>query len=220
MSYRFEHQEPFDSGFRRIAREQIDIARTLLDHAGNSPEAVHSIRKSLKRLRALMRLCRPCLAEADYKKYNTRFRDIARMLAASRDAHVMTKTLAKLETEPSNSKTEAAALRALRKHMQKSLSEKPERMNKKAATKALQHLNVARKEVAKLHFVRHGFEPIGEGLESSFRQGRKAFLEALEDPDDDTEHEWRKDVQRHWRHMQLLRTLWPGMCSARIALGA
>ena len=65
MPYRFKIDEPVEKGFRRIAREQLDIAFTeLAPPAPNIlPTGVHECRKALKRMRALVRLATPALGQ-------------------------------------------------------------------------------------------------------------------------------------------------------------
>jgi hypothetical protein len=56
-------------------------------------KAVHETRKSLKRLRALLRLLKEHLEEQTYARESTVLRDAARHLASARDAEVMVHTL-------------------------------------------------------------------------------------------------------------------------------
>jgi hypothetical protein len=77
MAFRFKLGEPFDEGSRRIAVEQIERAQSSLhDKQGDQAIAVHETRKSLKRLRALLRLIRPAMGEQVFKAENSQLRDI------------------------------------------------------------------------------------------------------------------------------------------------
>jgi CHAD domain-containing protein len=58
---------------------------------------VHDTRKSLKRLRAVVRLGRDALGEGTYKRENRAFRDTGRRPAWVRDASVLIETLDELE---------------------------------------------------------------------------------------------------------------------------
>ena len=60
MPYRFKIDEPVEKGFRRIAREQLDVALAELAAPQVPPKGVHECRKALKRLRALVRLGSVC----------------------------------------------------------------------------------------------------------------------------------------------------------------
>lgn len=99
--------EPLPEALRRMALGQLDLAIELLgdESAGAGrlldKEAIHDIRKALKRLRALVRLLRAELGERQYKREHAILRDAARRLAGARDAEVMVGTLdALLERHP------------------------------------------------------------------------------------------------------------------------
>ena len=62
------------------------------------PTAIHDARRCLKRLRALLRLIRPALAESIYRREANRIAGIGKLLADARDQHVMQQTLAKIAT--------------------------------------------------------------------------------------------------------------------------
>jgi CHAD domain-containing protein len=90
--------EPLPEALRRIALGQLDLAIELLggESTGGGTldkEAIHDIRKALKRLRALVRLLRTELGEQQYKREHAILRDAAQRLAGARDAEVMVGTL-------------------------------------------------------------------------------------------------------------------------------
>jgi CHAD domain-containing protein len=59
---------------------------------------------------------------------------------------------------------------------------------------------------------------VGKGLEAGYREGRRCFVKAYALGDDETFHDWRKAMQRHWRHLQLVSPAWPEALRPRIAL--
>ena len=98
MTYRFKLQEPIAQGVRRIGLEQIDIAAAKVASKYDIPTAIHDARRCLKRLRALLRLIRPGLAEALYRREAERLVGMGKLLSGARDHFVMQQTLAKLES--------------------------------------------------------------------------------------------------------------------------
>jgi hypothetical protein len=62
------------------------------------------------------------------------------------------------------------------------------------------------------------FSHVEAGLAAGLRRARAAFRDAYAHPGDESFHEWRKSVQLHWRHMQLISRAWPEMFGARIEL--
>ena len=86
MPYQIRISESAQEAVRRIAHEQLGRAITNLALAPtNRAEAIHEARKSLKRLRALVRLVRGELGEQVYRRHNECMRDAARELAGLRD---------------------------------------------------------------------------------------------------------------------------------------
>ena len=90
--------EPPAAGLRRVILGQLDHAIELLEHYGDDGGAidertVHELRKTLKRLRALVRLLRDPLGRKRFARENAALRDCARGLAGARDAEVMVDTL-------------------------------------------------------------------------------------------------------------------------------
>ncbi len=98
-AFGLHRDEPVPDGIRRIARGQLDQAH---DEMAGVPKrklatAVHDTRKSLKRLRATVRLARGALGDETYRRENIAFRDAGRCLAGVRDASVLIETLDALE---------------------------------------------------------------------------------------------------------------------------
>src|SRR5918995_6276046 len=93
--FRLDEGERVPGGFRRIACGQLEMAIERLE--GRTDEqlgtAVHETRKSLKRLRATVRLARDELGDEVYRRENGAFRDAGRRLAGARDSQVLLETL-------------------------------------------------------------------------------------------------------------------------------
>src|SRR5579862_3728041 len=93
MAYRLEREEPVISGLKRVVREEIESAG---DHlAGKKKvtrdEAIHDARKSIKKVRATVRLVGQELGAAG-RRENARLRDIAGRLSEFRDAFAILET--------------------------------------------------------------------------------------------------------------------------------
>lgn len=212
MTYRFKLQEPIAEGVRRIGLEQIDIAATKLASKEDTAAAVHDARRCLKRLRAMLRLVRPGLAQSVYRREADRLIGIGRLLSGARDLYVMQQTLHKLETR-FGKLSDGASVRV--RKLVKDGGDGNSGRETDARRQALTQLDLARRLFT-------GRAPDGlefghaiEGLGISYRKARKAFRRAYKQPSDDSFHAWRKRVQQHWRHMALLSRGWPEAMSAR-----
>jgi hypothetical protein len=89
--YRLRPDEGASEGIRRVARGQLELASNRLTDSGRKEigEAIHEARKSLKRLRAVVRLARDPLGDDTYRHENRTFRDAGRKLSDVRDAQVI-----------------------------------------------------------------------------------------------------------------------------------
>jgi len=87
--YRIFRAEPLAETYRRVMREQIQLALDYCRKSGKEPDlATHEIRKCTKRIRATNRLFREVLGESAFRLSQDRFRNISRMLASHRISKV------------------------------------------------------------------------------------------------------------------------------------
>ena len=87
MAYRLERDESVVTGLRRVVTDEIESASEHLKGGKkvSRDEAVHEARKSIKKVRALLRLMRGELGET-FDAENARLREIAHRLSELRDA--------------------------------------------------------------------------------------------------------------------------------------
>jgi len=213
MAFRFRLSETFQEGCQRIAREQIERAQTQLKHPDDPTVAVHETRKSLKRLRALLRLIRPAVGDSAFHRENAELRDIARSLSGARDRYVLLETIAKLEADAPFPKKGLGA--AVREALTAANGELGHVADGATLRQAQARLAEAKKRFVRLHLPGRGFEAVGAGLEACYRRARRAFRQAYVELSDEAFHEWRKGTQQHWRHMLLLTRAWPATLAAR-----
>src|SRR5579864_4999680 len=93
MAYHLKLDESVPAALKRVVAEEIDSAVDQLTGKGDSDrdEAIHEARKSVKKVRGVLRLMRPQLGRT-FTVENTHFRDIGRQLSAFRDAGAMLET--------------------------------------------------------------------------------------------------------------------------------
>lgn len=213
MSYKLKLNERLESSVRRIGTEQIDSAVARLTGAGDPVEIVHGTRKSLKKIRALLRMARPGLADGVFEQENTRFRDIARQLSQVRDQHVLRDVIAALHgTSDGQVKAAfgAAASQLAATTADAGHADLPTALLKSAAAK----LEVARASMSRLE-VDDGHQTAFAGITDCYRKARRAMHHGFTTLDAEDLHEFRKHAQHHWRHMQLMSAAWPEYFEAR-----
>lgn len=204
MGYQFSQTDPSaQKALRRIAREQIDTALAAVRADGPTGPRIHQMRKSVKKLRGLIRLVRPGFS--DFAPENAALRDAARGLSARREAAVNLATLNKLLPEANVSADLADTLRA-------ALSA-PEPADTSASADALtgfaDAMTALRGRSKDWKLDADGFDAVSGGLEQTWKRARHEMAAALDTPTTEAVHEWRKRVKDHWYHARLLSPIWP-----------
>jgi CHAD domain-containing protein len=212
MTYRFKLHEPIAKGVSRIGLEQIETAELQVT-AADGDGAVHNIRRCLKRLRAILRLVRPALPEAVYRRETRAIASIGRQFASARDRVVMRQTLMKLEARFGALPTGLGP--RLEKLLAKPAARQPSRIATKDRRAAVAALAKTKQFFARIERAGIRLEHASEGLERTYRRARRLFGDGYQHPSDGALHEWRKSVQQHWRHMQLLSRAWPDVLGGR-----
>src|SRR3954454_16302944 len=96
MSYGLTFNETPAATVERVRREQLAAAAESLRDGEDPIEAIHDARKRIKKTRALLRLARPGLKKAEYRRRNRALRDTGRGMSANRDADVLVETVERL----------------------------------------------------------------------------------------------------------------------------
>ncbi|HWF09916.1 MAG TPA: CHAD domain-containing protein [Bryobacteraceae bacterium] len=214
MAYRLERDESVIAGLKRVVREEMDSADEHLSGKKKvrRDKAIHESRKSIKKVRALLRLVSEELGDV-WKRENARLRDIARRLSDFRDAFAMIATFDDLKkTYKKERAGQFASVRAgLVTRRRQSSHEEDVAL---VLNEAVSSLRNASKRVKSWPLHTDGYGAIGPGLHLTYRTGRKALARVQKDPQALNYHELRKRVKDHWYHMRLLEDLWTGVMVA------
>lgn len=220
MSYRLDPREIVSAGVKRIGMEQID--RVLAQFSAKTKHrnnAIHEARKAIKRLRALLTLIRPAIGKAAAKREEERLRNVARSLSGARDVQAMMDAAAKLaDFDPEIGG--GAVAQQLRAHLEEQRLTADKALSGRVAAKAKKALKEARDSFAALEFEEDGFGPVAFALERNFRKARQYYQQAYRSGEDEAFHDWRKFVQRYWRHLQLISPCWPKGIQPHIVLAS
>lgn len=208
---------PMSSAVRHVACAELDMAYAALASPPDRHKGVHDARKCLKRLRSLLLLIRPGLPEPLFLSLTDKMRTIARGLAPARDAHALLDAVDKLSGQI-DADGDSAPVEGLRAWLHGRRQAAEQSLKGSIAPEAMHALSGLRPAIAKLAVYPDNFQPIAKGLRESYRGARKTFAQAFASGDDEDFHDWRKTLQYHWRHMQLLTPCWPSELSARVEL--
>jgi CHAD domain-containing protein len=204
MGYHLERNEPVPQGLKRIAREQLASAADELGKRGRQrAEGIHEARKSIKKVRAVLRLVRLELGNT-YQKENARLRRVGRTLSEFRDATAIIQIVDALKE-----KYPEELPQAIRRKLVAHRAASERRRNVAGVVqKMATTLRGAEARVNSWPMETNGFAAIAPGLEATYRAGRKALARAQEQPQPENFHEWRKRVKDHWYHVRLIEDLW------------
>jgi CHAD domain-containing protein len=212
MAFRIKKQEPIGKALRRISRECLDKAVEKVAER-NDRHALHSTRKEIKKLRALLRLSRAGLSHRAYRKHNTALRDAAQFLAAARDAQVRVQTFDHIVQEPERSAN--GHFTSTRRVLQKRCKKESRRLKEDGGRKlAREILQSERRKLGHLKVKHTGWKAVGAALEETYGAAQAAFHAAASSSSAEHLHEWRKPVKRLWYYAQLLRPIDPERLTA------
>ncbi|PWK70786.1 CHAD domain-containing protein [Aminobacter sp. AP02] len=213
MSFRIDPRLPLTQEVRRIAGDEIDKIVTHLDTARDNPEkALHSARKRIKALRALLHLVRPG-DEAFCRAENDRYRAISRSISGPRQATALIETIDRLiagfqeEAEPAG----LAGIRAMlvRHRTERAYGETGLGAVLDSAVAECQAGRAAIQALSLPDLPENAADVLADGALATLRRARKALGHARERGEPDDFHDLRKAAKTHADHLSLLRKLWP-----------
>lgn len=217
MIYRFRVGQPISSETQRIVLAEIDGTVATLGRSSDVNVAVHDARKALKRVRAVFRIVRPALASGRFKVIDRQVRNVARSMSQSRDQFVVKATLAAIENRDG---VEPGAYRAALTDLvgyEAPGTAVVDGVNEASGRAALA-LSELRGGVHDLLQVDIARADVIAGFRQGFEVARTQMALAYAARDEEPVHDWRKCVQRHWRHLQLLDRVAPAEVVARVSV--
>ena len=188
---------------------QLDRAIGLLEQHQDGVDGptdehtVHELRKTLKRLRALMRLLRDPLGRKRFARENAVLRNCARSMAGARDAEVMVGTLDALvrrhpELAASSARANGGILRLRAEFVTERERAAITAHEPVRRSSAIAELRAMRARVLDWELRERPRDPaklMTPGIERLYRKGRRRLRRARRRRDVDAMHAWRKSVK-------------------------
>jgi len=198
-------EQPIE-GLQRMAVGQLDIAIEHLagERQGKSAvgagRAVHETRKSLKRLRTLLRLLANEVDEQALALEENAVRDAARRLAGARDAEVLVETLDGLLERHPRKLARRKSVHIMRERLVAEREREAARIHQSATRmEVLAELRCTRARIARWTLADGGpdIAALEPGLDRVYRQGRRRYRRAASGRGDRARamHQWRKRVK-------------------------
>jgi CHAD domain-containing protein len=208
MAYRLKRRSGLSKGLSRIVARQFRAAIEHLGKAGTGEDAIHEVRKSLKKIRAVLRLIRPDLGKT-YGIENERLRSVSHDLSSMRDVEAMGETLDTLRRRYQRTITPAISTAIARGLARQPQADATSRQRQRIVTRAVHALDTSASRLE--HGVRRvgGSDLVEAGLVRAYRRARKAMKRVRHGPDDVRFHDWRRRSKDHWYHMRLFERINP-----------
>jgi CHAD domain-containing protein len=209
-TFELRKKESLDLGIPRVVRGQLGYALSLADASSHIAldTRVHEIRKAFKRLRAWLRLIRPAVGEPVYRLENDFYRDASRLLSRMRDAKVLIEAFDNI-AQASVDAAHTTAFNAIREALAAALT--------RTLVEAVPECDILDRVAAEIEaglqrvetwpVIEDRWKSIGQGLEKTYRQGRRALMHAQHEDSADLLHAWRKDVKYLRHQLELLTPL-------------
>src|SRR5262245_8568120 len=212
MSFAFKRKESVADGLCRIARRCIKKALTSCEE--EDLESIHTARKEIKKIRALLRLVRQQAGKDCVEQVLDQLREAAGYLAPTRDAHVKAQALEQLLGRRVKRKV-PQRFSVLRAELQRDCAEEIGRFRQnKCGRKVRRILRRIPGEFQELQQKGDGWSAIAPGLKKGYEKARKARDYVVKESSAENLHEWRKRVKGLLYNVQLLEPIWPEQMSA------
>jgi len=183
-------------GFRATLCDQIaDALQALWERSAPSDDAVHQVRKDLKRARAALRLLREALGEEAYARENLELRDASRPLAGVRDATVALELVRELLGRENKPARRARLLEMRRALNAERLRARENLLHGSKLAEIEYSLQGAGERAEYWRFPAHDSALVRAGFERVYRKGRKALKKARAEGSSASLHESRKQVK-------------------------
>jgi CHAD domain-containing protein len=202
------HDGGFGDGLVAAARSIVDDARRALnDPKLSEPEAVHELRKALKRWRAFLRLlARPIGEPANQMRAEAR--ELMRALTGARDAQSALDALEDLRKSdlpfsPTSTETVRKRLIEIRDAAEKTS------FTEETRGRIARYLDFATLSLERWPLQTIDFDTLADGLISTYRRARQLVPDDWAGAEPEHLHDLRRRVVEHRHQMDLFEPLWP-----------
>ena len=208
MAFHFKKGESPTKAVRRLGRERIGKALDRLQKCDRL-EAIHSVRKEVKKVRAVLGLVRAKTGRGAYRKNVKTLRSAAKLLRDARDARVRPRTLKRLMAHFPDRLT-ASSLSGIKKVLHQNCRVETQKFLKsESVTTVGRLLRKLNRRAGDLKVRAGGWMALSAGLQESYGQGQDSLAVALKEASPENLHQWRKHVQDLWHQLRLLCPIHP-----------
>ena len=210
--FSISNKESISINIHRILLEQLHYI-IMQSEKGQEEvhKSIHETRKSMKRIRAVLRLIRDEMGYSSYYRENTFYRDLSRKLSEIRNFEVLSGSIKNLQEDLSNTipadvfallEEELGRQRNMVMGGQAGLSQ----LLKEIAGK----VEIARDRIYDFPIRHNDFRAFEGGLFRMYRQGKRYLRDAKKNPSPTQVHDLRKRLKYFWYQVEILQPIFPG----------
>jgi hypothetical protein len=207
VAYRFDPAQPVAEEVRRVAAHQFTLAVARLTSSGDDTRdgSVHTARRHIKKVRALIRLARPALGRR-YRAVDRRLRAVNRMLAPIADAQATAAMLPRMVWRDGGDDLPADVVARLRDSVvrRESMAYEDAALNDAFGTTAAL-LRAELDAIGEWRTDHIGFRGLARGLARTARKSRRAMRKALDSSRVEDYRQWRQVAKYHWLQIRLIK---------------
>jgi len=214
MKFHLGKSESAGNGIARINRELCERARRTIESGDATTDStVFELRKSVKKLRAILRIARPALEEKSFRKLDRLMREFGRDLGRLRDSAVLLETLDSLLARFRPYPDEAAlqqARNALRCRYQLALEDFLQRNDTLSLASGFSAIE---QQIRALDLQACSRPMLLAGIRKTYRRCRTGLEKLHAEPVTKNSHDLRRQVKYAWNQLRLIRKWEPGAFS-------
>jgi len=213
MAFEFKRKEATTKALRRLCADRVEAALGKI-HNCETLDAVHAVRKEIKKLRALLRLMRLGLRRRDFRTAMCGLKKAAQQFGPARDAHVTFQSL-DLVLDHFKDQLGPRPFADFRPALHQVCQDEEKRLRRERLPgRVYLILRQVQKRIEGASLSQEGWPVLGTGLKRSYGNGRKALKLALAEPSPENLHDWRKHVKELGYQLGLFCPIWPEQLEA------
>ena len=194
----------------RMIHEQYDQIIFFCNAQNVDPDkSVHEIRKSFKRLRAILRLIRDAIGYSTYYRENSFCRDESKLLSDLRDLKVFHEDLTILAEKYASSANNQLIEQLQETIIAKKKQRYEEVIHGELFQKIADDVEAARGRASMFLFRFDGFRIMTPGIKRIYKKGRNELDVVRKNPNTENYHNLRKRVKYLMYFMQILKPIYP-----------
>lgn len=214
---RFQINNKFtlEENLKGVVVDRISYIVDQIRRQEDAQKTIHEIRRSIKRIRAVLRLIRDEIGYSHYHRENLFFRDLARQMAPVRDSYVLCQTVKSLETNhPEVISTNDYSF--LKERLSIQIDQDLDRFigSSGGFERVLTDIGQAEKRIDQYCLLRHDYVSIKKGIRRVYRSGRFHHSRIGSSFDTELLHEYRKTTKYLQFQMELIQPVYPKLLKA------